>query len=99
MLIRIGKSQKDKQYNGQQKKDKRQTMIHKTLQRKLKIEQHEARQKLDVNLGGPIKFYVCRTNQMDLMLFWHKQDNILFCPDHSIKGTLLWPDVFDLSMP
>jgi hypothetical protein len=50
--------------NGQQKKDKRQTMIHKTLQRKLKIEQHEARQKLDVNLGGPIKFYVCRTNQM-----------------------------------
>ena len=32
---------KERQYNGQKKGTKRQTMIYKTLHRKLKIEQHE----------------------------------------------------------
>jgi hypothetical protein len=36
-----GKSKKDRQYNGQKKKTKGQTMIYKTLYRKLKIKQHE----------------------------------------------------------
>jgi len=38
-IIRIRKSKKDRQHNGQTKKE--QTMIYKTIHRKLKIEQHE----------------------------------------------------------
>ena len=34
-------TKKDRQYNGQKKKDKMKTMMYKTLHRKLKIEQHE----------------------------------------------------------
>ena len=37
-VIRSRKSMKNTQYNGQKKMDKRQTMISKTLNRKLKIE-------------------------------------------------------------
>jgi hypothetical protein len=40
-VIKIRKSKKDKQHNGQQKKDKRTTTIYKTLHRKLKIKPHE----------------------------------------------------------
>ena len=36
-----GRKSKGRQYNGQKKKDKGQTIILKTLQKKLKIEQHE----------------------------------------------------------
>jgi hypothetical protein len=40
-VIRSCKSKKDRQHNGQKKKDKRKSTIYKTLYRKLKIEQHE----------------------------------------------------------
>ena len=39
MVIRSRKSKKDREYNGQ--KEKGQTMIYKTLHRKIKIEQRE----------------------------------------------------------
>ena len=39
-VIRSRKS-KNKQYNGQKKRTKGQTMIYKTLHRKLKIEKHQ----------------------------------------------------------
>jgi hypothetical protein len=43
-----------RQCNDQKKKrTERQTMIYKTLQRKLKIEQHESHQKLRVNSCAP----------------------------------------------
>ena len=41
MVIRSRKSKKDSEYNGQKKKDKGQTIMYKTLHRKLKIEQRE----------------------------------------------------------
>jgi hypothetical protein len=41
MAIRSPKSKKNRQYNGQKKKDKT-TMVHKTVQGKLKIEQYES---------------------------------------------------------
>ena len=40
-IIRNHKLKKDKQHNGQQKKNKRTKTIYKTLRIKLKIEQHE----------------------------------------------------------
>jgi hypothetical protein len=40
-VIRIRKSKKDRQHNGQKKKYKRQTTVYKTLHIKLKIEKHE----------------------------------------------------------
>jgi hypothetical protein len=46
-MLKIPKGQSEvihwsiSQYNSQQKKGKRQTMFHKTLHRKLKIEQHD----------------------------------------------------------
>jgi hypothetical protein len=52
-LIRSRKS-KDRQYNGQKKKDKW-TMIYITLHRNIKIEQHEPHSKPDVNSGPPRK--------------------------------------------
>jgi len=39
-VIRIRKSEKDRQHNGLDKKDKGQTTIYKTLHRTVKIEQH-----------------------------------------------------------
>ena len=41
-VIRIRKSRKNRQHNGQMKKDKMTTKIYKTLRRKLKNEQHES---------------------------------------------------------
>jgi len=49
-VIRSRKSKKDWQYNDQKKK--RQTIIYKTLHRKLKIEQHEPHKKTEMNLGA-----------------------------------------------
>jgi hypothetical protein len=49
-LTRNCKSKKDRQYNGQIKRTKRQTMIYKTLHRKQKIEHHEATLKIGVEL-------------------------------------------------
>ena len=40
-ITRSPKSQKNRQYNGQNKKDEKDKQIYKTLHRKLKIEQHE----------------------------------------------------------
>ena len=52
-LIR-SRNSKDRQYNGQKKKDKW-TMIYITLHRNIKIEQHEPHSKPDVNSGPPRK--------------------------------------------
>ena len=40
-VIKSRESRKDRQHNGQKKSMKGQTMIYKTLHRKLKIKQHE----------------------------------------------------------
>ena len=40
-ITRSPKSQKNRQHNGQNKKDEKDKQIYKTLHRKLKIEQHE----------------------------------------------------------
>jgi hypothetical protein len=40
-MVGRSKSKMDRQYNGQRKKDKRTKTIYKTLDRTLKIEQHE----------------------------------------------------------
>ena len=50
MVIRRRISKKDRQYNGQKKK--RQTMIYKTLHRKLKIKQYERH--LNFQIGGDL---------------------------------------------
>jgi hypothetical protein len=44
---------KDRQLNGQKKEQKDKQRCTKTLQRKLKIEQHELHLKPGVNLGAP----------------------------------------------
>ena len=49
-IIRTRKS-KDRRYNGQKKKYKGQTIIYKTLHRKLKTEQHEP-----TKLGGHLRY-------------------------------------------
>jgi hypothetical protein len=41
-VIRSRKSKKDRQYNDKRKSTKEQTLIHKTLRRKIKTEQHES---------------------------------------------------------
>ena len=40
-VIRSRKLEKDRQYNGNIKKDKGQTMVNKSLHRQLKVEKHE----------------------------------------------------------
>ena len=52
MVIRRRISKKDRQYNGQKKK--RQTMIYKTLHRKLKIKQYERH--LNFQIGGALEW-------------------------------------------
>jgi hypothetical protein len=41
-------------YRKKKKKEKEQTMNHKTIHRKLKTEQHEPYKKQEVNLGGKL---------------------------------------------
>ena len=41
-IIRSRKSKKDRQYSSQEKSAREQTVIYKTLNRKLEIEQHES---------------------------------------------------------
>ena len=52
-VIRIRISKKDRQHNGQKKKDKRTNNDLQNIHIKLKIEQHEPHNKLGVNSGTP----------------------------------------------
>ena len=52
-VIRIRISKKDRQHNGQKKKDKRTNNDLQNIHIKLKIEQHEPHNKLGVNSGAP----------------------------------------------
>jgi hypothetical protein len=48
-----GQKKKDRQYNCQKINDKGQTMIYNTLHRRLKIDQRELHENLEVNSGVP----------------------------------------------
>ena len=47
-----------RQHNGQKKRGKRQRMIHKTLHRKLQIEQHEPTKKTGIYSGTQVELAV-----------------------------------------
>jgi hypothetical protein len=48
----------ERQYNGQKKRTKRQTMVYKALHRKLKIKQHESHKKSGLKASAPEELVV-----------------------------------------